>query len=74
MTTEVFSLACRPKTDPDYELVDGRIWEKKARSVRKWKRFTGERIIRMLREAEVHLSQGKSIRLVSREIAINEQT
>lgn len=72
MTTEVFSLACRPKTDPDYELVDGRTWEKKARSVRK--RFTVERIIRVLREAEAHLSQGKSIRLVSREIAINEQT
>jgi len=29
-------------------------------------RFTVEQIIRMLREAEVHLSQGKSVKLVSR--------
>ena len=28
----------------------------------------------MLREAEVHLSQGKSIKLVSRELGITEQT
>ncbi len=31
----------------------------------KWNRFTVEAIIRMLREAEVHLSQGKSLKLVS---------
>ncbi len=37
-------------------------------------RFTVEQIIRMLREAEVHLSQGKSVRLVSRELGITEQT
>ena len=40
----------------------------------KRKRFTVEHIIRMLREAEVHLSQGKSIKLVSRELGITEQT
>jgi putative transposase len=37
-------------------------------------RFTVEQIIRMLREAEVHLSQGKSVKLVSRELGIAEQT
>ncbi len=31
-------------------------------------RFTVEQIIRMLREAEVHLSQGKNVKLVSREL------
>jgi putative transposase len=40
----------------------------------KRKRFTVEQIIRMLREAEVHLSQGKSVKLVSREFGITEQT
>ena len=37
-------------------------------------RFTVEQIIRMLREAEVHQSQGKSIAQVSRELGITEQT
>ena len=37
-------------------------------------RFAVEQIIRMLREAEVHLSQGKSVKLVSRELGITEQT
>ena len=37
-------------------------------------RFTVEQIHRMLREAEVHLSQGKSIAQVSRELGITEQT
>jgi putative transposase len=37
-------------------------------------RFTVEQIIRMLREAEVHLSQGKSVKLVSRDLGITEQT
>ena len=37
-------------------------------------RFTVEQIIRMLREAGVHLSQGKSVKLVSRELGITEQT
>ncbi len=37
-------------------------------------RFTVEQIIRMLREAEVHLSQGKSVKPVSRELGITEQT
>lgn len=40
----------------------------------KRKRFGMEQIIRMLREAEVHLSQGKSVKLVSRELGITEQT
>jgi transposase-like protein len=40
----------------------------------KRKRFTAEQIIRMLREAEVHLSQGKSVKRVSRELGITEQT
>src|SRR5208337_1432862 len=40
----------------------------------KRKRFTVEQIIRMFREAEVHLSQGKSVKLVSRELGITEQT
>ena len=37
-------------------------------------RFTVEQIIRMLREAEVYVSQGKSIAQVSRELGIAEQT
>jgi transposase-like protein len=36
--------------------------------------FKVEEIIRMLREAEVHLSQGKSVAQVSRELGITEQT
>jgi len=40
----------------------------------KRKRFTVEQIIRMLREAEVHLSQGESVKLLSRELGITEQT
>jgi putative transposase len=40
----------------------------------KRRRFTVGQIIRMLREAEVHLSQGKSIKLVSRKLRITEQT
>lgn len=40
----------------------------------KRKRFTVEQIIRMLREAEVHQSQGKSVKLLSRELGITEQT
>jgi len=37
-------------------------------------RFTVEAIIRMLREAELHLSQGKSIAQESRELGITGQT
>lgn len=37
-------------------------------------RFTAEAIIRMLREAEVDLSQGETIAQVSRELGITEQT
>ncbi len=37
-------------------------------------RFTVEQIVRMLREEEVHLSQRKSVKLVSRELGITEQT
>ncbi len=37
-------------------------------------RFTVEQIIMMLREAEVYVSQGKSIAQVSRELGIAEQT
>jgi putative transposase len=40
----------------------------------KRKRYSVEQIIRMLREAEVHLSQGKSVRQVSRDLGIAEQT
>jgi transposase-like protein len=40
----------------------------------KRKRFTVEQIIRMLREAEIRLSQGKSVKLVNRELGITEQT
>jgi transposase-like protein len=40
----------------------------------KRKRYSVEQIIRMLREAEVHLSQGKSVRQVSRDLGITEQT
>ena len=38
------------------------------------KRFTAEQIINHLREAEILISQGKSIREVSRQIGISEQT
>ena len=37
-------------------------------------RFKVEEIIRMLCEAEVHLSRGKSVAQVSRELGIMEQT
>ena len=37
-------------------------------------RFTVEQIIRMLREAEVYVSQGKSIAQASRALGISEQT
>ena len=40
----------------------------------KRKRFTVEQIIGMLREAEIRLSQGKSVKLVNRELGITEQT
>ena len=38
------------------------------------KRFTAEKIINMLREAEVRLSTGKSAAEVCRELNISEQT
>jgi putative transposase len=38
------------------------------------KRFTAEQIINHLREAEILISQGKSIREVARQIGISEQT
>jgi putative transposase len=38
------------------------------------KRFTTERIITMLREAELLSNQGKSIKDISRELGITEQT
>jgi hypothetical protein len=37
-------------------------------------RFAVEQIIRMFREAEVHLSQVKGVKLVSRELGGTEQT
>jgi putative transposase len=36
--------------------------------------FAVEQIVRMLREAEVDLSQGKSVKLASRDLGISEQT
>mgnify|MGYP001824047661 CR=1 FL=1 len=38
------------------------------------KRYTAEQIINHLREAEIFISQGKSVREVSRLIGITEQT
>jgi len=38
------------------------------------KRFTAEQIINHLREAEILISQGNSIREVARQIGISEQT
>ena len=38
------------------------------------KRFAAEQIINHLREAEILISQGKSIREVARQIGISEQT
>ena len=38
------------------------------------KRHTPERIITALREAEVGLARGKSVKLISRELGIIEQT
>ena len=38
------------------------------------KRFTDEQIINFLREAEIFISQGKSIKEVSRQFSITEQT
>lgn len=38
------------------------------------KRFTPERIIGMLREAEIALSQGMTVGEVSRQLSISEQT
>jgi transposase-like protein len=38
------------------------------------KRFTPEQIIRMLREAEVRLSQGEKVKIICRSLGITEQT
>ena len=38
------------------------------------KRHTSEQIITALREAEVGLARGKSVKLISRELGITEQT
>ena len=38
------------------------------------KRFTAEQIINHLREAEILISQGKSIREAARQIGVSEQT
>ena len=38
------------------------------------KRHTPEQIITALREAEVRLARGKSVKLMSRELGITEQT
>ena len=38
------------------------------------KRHTPEQIITALREAEVGLARGKSVKLISRELVITEQT
>ncbi len=38
------------------------------------KRYTVEAIVRMLREAEVELSMGMTVKQVSRKLGINEQT
>ena len=38
------------------------------------KRHTPEQIITALREAEVRLARGKSVKLISRELGITEQT
>ena len=38
------------------------------------KKYTAEQIINHLREAEIFISQGKSIREASRQIGITEQT
>ncbi len=38
------------------------------------KRHTPEQIITVLREAEVGLARGKSVKLISRELGITEQT
>ncbi len=38
------------------------------------KRYSPEQIINFLREAEIFISQGKSIKEVSRQIGITEQT
>ena len=38
------------------------------------KRHTPEQIITALREAEVGLGRGKSVKLISRELGITEQT
>ena len=40
----------------------------------KRKRYSVEQIVRMLREPEVHLSHGKSVMEVSRDLGIMEQT
>ena len=38
------------------------------------KRYTPEQIIRMLREAEVRLSQGEKVKVICRSLEITEQT
>ena len=49
-----------------------RRWTKEVRMGRK--RHTPEQIITALREAEVGLARGKSVKLISRELGITEQT
>ena len=38
------------------------------------KRYNAEKIIHKLREADVHLSQGRSVKQVSKQLGIAEQT
>ncbi len=38
------------------------------------KRFTPEQIINHLREAEIHLSRGQTVKAVCRQLGISEQT
>ena len=38
------------------------------------KRYTAEQIINHLREAEIHLSQGMTVREAVRQIGVSEQT
>ena len=57
-----------------YQVLSQQLWKKKGIEYMTRKRYTPEQIIRKLREAEVMISQGKSISQATRQIGIVDQT
>ena len=57
-----------------YQVLSQQLWKMKGIEHMTRKRYTPEQIIRKLREAEVMISQGKSISQATRQIGIVDQT